>query len=120
MSRKILVCEDDASLRAVIRLVLELGGYGVEEASNGRAALELLDQELPDLILVDAKMPVLTGAELIAQIRAEPSRAAIPIVLLTGLPGSVPDDVRADAIVAKPFEKNDLLNVIGGLLQLPR
>lgn len=120
MARKILVVEDDASLRTVIRLVLEQADYEVDEASNGRAALELLDHKLPDLILLDARMPFLGGAELIGEIRREPARAAIPVVLLTGLPGSVPEDARPDAVIAKPFDKNDLLKVIGGLLQLPR
>lgn len=101
-------------------MVLEQADYEVEEASNGRAALQLLDHELPDLILLDARMPLLGGAELIGEIRSQPTRAAIPVVLLTGLPASVPDDVRPDAVVAKPFDKNDLLKVIGGLLQLPR
>lgn len=105
----------------MIRLVLEQADYEVDEASNGRAALERLDRgELPDLVLVDAKMPVLGGAELIGKIRSAPAQAAIPVVLLTGLPGSVPDEVRPDAVVAKPFDKNALLKVIGGLLQLPR
>lgn len=120
LGRKILVVEDDASLRTVIRLVLEQADYEVGEASNGRVALELLDRELPDLILVDAKMPVLGGAEFIGEVRSRPAWAAVPVVLLTGLPGSVPDDVRPDALVAKPFDKSDLLRVIGGLLQLPR
>ncbi len=120
MARKLLVVEDDPSLRTVIRLVLEQAGYEVTEASNGRAALDLLDKGSPDLILVDAKMPVLGGAEFIGEIRREPAHAEIPVVLLTGLPGSVPGDLRPDAVIAKPFDKNDLLKVIGGLLQLPR
>lgn len=120
LARKILVVEDDPSLRTVIRLVLEQADYEVDEASNGRVALDLLERELPDLILLDAKMPVLGGAELIGEIRGDPARAAIPVVFLTGLPGSVPEDVRPDAVVAKPFDKDDLLEVIAGLLQLRR
>ncbi len=114
---RILVVEDDASLRTVIRLVLEQAGYEIAEAPNGLAAFEQLGELAPDLILVDSKMPLLSGAGLIEKIRAEPAHASMPVVLLTGLPGSVPASVRADAIVAKPFEKTDLLNVIGRLLQ---
>ena len=113
---KILVVEDDSSLRTVIRLVLEQADYQVAEAPNGRAALDQLADESPDLILVDSKMPLLTGVELIERLRAQPQYAQTPVVLLTGLPGSVPADAAANAIVAKPFEKEDLLNVIQGLL----
>lgn len=120
MPRKILVVEDDASLRTVIRLVLEQADYEVEEAANGRVALERLADGVPDLVLVDAKMPQVTGVELIQKMRSEPAHAAIPVVMLTGLPQSVPEDVRPDAIVAKPFEKDQLLDVIGGLLRLAR
>lgn len=114
---RILVVEDDPSLRTVIRLVLEQAGHEIAEAANGRVALEKLEQAAPDLIVADAKMPFLTGAELIEQIRSQPALAALPVVLLTGLPASVPQDSGADAIVAKPFEKTQLLNVIGRLLR---
>jgi two-component system chemotaxis response regulator CheY len=112
---KILVVEDDASLRTVIRLVLEQADHEVSEAPNGQSGLDQLQHSAPDLILVDSKMPVLTGTEFIGRLRAKPAYAGVPVVLLTGLPGSVPD-AAADAVVAKPFEPEDLLRVIGGLL----
>lgn len=116
MPAKILVVEDDSSLRAVIRLVLEQADYEVAEASNGRAALDGLGSDVPDLIIADAKMPFLTGAELIERLRADAAHSSIPVVLMTGLPDSLPDLVRPDAVVAKPFDKDDLLELIGRLL----
>jgi CheY-like chemotaxis protein len=113
---KILVVEDDPSLRTVIRLVLEQEGYEIAEASNGQVALDELDDHRPDLIIVDAKMPILTGPQLIERIREQPARARIPVILLTGLPGAVPQHVKADMVVAKPFEKKELVDVIGRLL----
>lgn len=113
---RILVVEDDASLRTVIRLVLEQEGYEIAEAANGRIALEQIDEQEPDLVLVDAKMPVLTGEELIDRLRADPRHASIPAVLLTGLPSAVREQTPADAVIAKPFEKSQLLRVINDLL----
>lgn len=113
---RILVVEDDPSLRTVIRLVLEQAGHEIVEASNGRIALEQIEQGTPQLVVVDSRMPVLGGAELIERIRSEPECARLPVVLLTGLPGSVPEGLGADAIVAKPFEKKGLLDVIDRLL----
>ena len=114
---KILVVEDDASLRTVIRLVLEQAGHEIAEAPNGRVGLELVGHAAPDLLVVDAKMPLVSGAELIERLRSQPAHAAIPVVLLTGLPGDVPAGLRADAVVAKPFEWKDLVSVVGGLLR---
>lgn len=110
---KILVVEDDPSLRVVIRLVLEQAGHEMTEAPHGRAALDRLDGYVPDLMLVDSRMPILDGAGLIERVRADPAFASIPIVLLTGF-----SDVHAgaDAVVAKPFEREQLLSVIERLL----
>lgn len=116
MPAKILVVEDDSSLRTVIRLVLEQADYEVAEASNGRAALDCLRADVPDLILADAKMPLLTGTELVERLRGDETHSSIPIVLLTGLPESVPDTVRPDAVLAKPFDKNALLKLVDRLL----
>lgn len=113
---KILVVEDDPSLRVVIRMVLEQAGHEMSEAPHGRAALDQLNGDLPDLILVDSKMPILNGAELIEQLRANPAYASIPIVLLTGFSETNP---HVDAIVAKPFDKTHLVNVVGRLLRAP-
>lgn len=111
---KILVVEDDASLRVVIRLVLEQAGYDMTEAPNGQVALDMLNGDPPDLILVDSKMPILGGAQVIEHVRAEPAYASIPIVLLTGFSDT---HAGADAVVAKPFERTQLLDVIERLVR---
>ncbi|HVH64010.1 MAG TPA: response regulator [Candidatus Dormibacteraeota bacterium] len=112
---KILVVEDDPSLRVVLRLVLEQAGHEMTEAPHGRAALDQLDRDVPDLMLVDSRMPILDGAGLIERVRANPAYESIPIVLLTGFSDAHPG---ADALVKKPFEKADLLKVVANLLDL--
>lgn len=117
---EILVVEDDPSLRAVIRLVLEQAGYEIAEAPNGAEALKRLAHKAPDLMLVDARMPLMSGEELIQRVRAEPAHSAIPVVLLTGFSELVQAKGQADAVIAKPFEKDQLLKVVDDLLRSAR
>ncbi len=113
---KILIVEDDSSLRVVIRMLLEQDGYEVDEAPNGRVALEGLAGTAPDLVLVDSKMPFLDGPALIERLRAEPRFASIPAVLMTGFSPGAEDKHRADVVIVKPFEKSQLIGVVRRLL----
>ena len=105
----VLVVEDDSTLRAVIRLVLEREGYQISEAQNGRAALTAMAGEMPDVAVVDLKMPVMDGGELIKHMRADARLAAIPIVLLSGFGENIDGGHAADVVLAKPFEPQRLL-----------
>ena len=75
MSR-ILIVEDDSNLRVVIRMVLERAGYEVTEARHGAEALESIGVEMPDLVIADMTMPVMTGVELIDRIHANAATAS--------------------------------------------
>ena len=108
--------EDDQSLRVVIRMVLEQASYEVLEARHGAAALELMEGELPDLVVADLRMPLMSGVELIGRLRSNPKTASVPIVLLSGLLPDPEVTRLADAVVAKPFEPADLLAAISGSL----
>ena len=121
-SGRILVCDDTEQIRALIRVNLELEGYEVVEASDGQVALEILEdttQPLPDVITLDALMPRRDGWWTVAMIRADPRLEHIPIVMVTA---SVQSHQRAraeqadvDGFVAKPFDPDELLAVIGVL-----
>jgi CheY-like chemotaxis protein len=111
----VLVVEDDPTLRGVIRLVLEKAGYAVDEASHGTAALELLAGAVPDAAVVDSRMPVMNGAELIARMRADARTAAVPVVLLSGFGESAAGASSADAVLAKPFEPTRLIECLKDL-----
>jgi len=112
----VLVVEDDPTLRGVIRMVLERDGYQIAEAGDGRAALDAMAREMPDVAVVDVKMPVMDGGELIRRMRADARLAAIPIVLLSGFGDSVDGAHAADAFVAKPFEPERLLECLRTLV----
>jgi CheY-like chemotaxis protein len=113
---KVLVVEDDQSLRVVIRMILENAGHEVAEARNGRAALESIEGGMPDVVLADMRMPIMNGAELVGHLRSDPRTASIPVVLMSGLLTDSDGSGVADAIVAKPFEPADLLLAITRLV----
>src|SRR4029077_18088427 len=79
----ILVVDDDADTRVMLRLILEPAGHEVVEASDGHTALGLIGPDpLPDLITTDLRMPIVNGQALIERLRSEPRTAGIPIVVV--------------------------------------
>lgn len=113
---RILVVDDTLALRLLIRINLELEGFDVSEAVDGRDALDhlatLADDQLPDLITFDIVMPRIDGFEAASAIRADPRFAAVALVMVTTQAGPA-DMVRArdigvDAYVSKPFEPDEL------------
>jgi CheY-like chemotaxis protein len=110
--KKILVVEDDSSLRTVIGLVLENHGYQVAHAAHGGEALERLRADRPDLVLADAHMPVVSGLELADVMRASADLRDIPIGLLSGDLELIHSKHGADFVVIKPFEPAELVSAI--------
>jgi CheY-like chemotaxis protein len=93
-------------------MVLEQARYEVLEARHGIAALELMESDMPDLVVADLRMPLMNGVELIGRMRSSQKTASVPIVLLSGLLPDPEVTRLADAVVAKPFEPADLLAAI--------
>ncbi|HZU32979.1 MAG TPA: response regulator [Candidatus Angelobacter sp.] len=81
--KRILIVDDKASSRELLRTVLEKQGYAVAEAGNGDEALEKVRMETPDLILLDLQMPVLNGYEVLGQLRQNAAYATLPVIALT-------------------------------------
>jgi CheY-like chemotaxis protein len=97
-------------------MVLEQARYEVLEARHGMAALELMESEMPDVVIADLRMPIMNGVELIGRLRSSPATASLPIVLLSGLRPDPEVTKLANAVVAKPFEPADLLAAVSGSL----
>jgi len=113
MSSLIVIAEDDDDIRAILTEVLEDEGYRVLDASDGTAALDLVERAQPDLLLTDNMMPSLRGVDLIALIYARPGQT-LPIILLSAVPpGPVPTPAR---YLAKPFDLTQLLGLVHSLL----
>ncbi|MFO0907625.1 MAG: response regulator [Isosphaeraceae bacterium] len=83
---RVLLVEDTAFLREALSRVLRRQGYEVVEASDGQAALRLLESELPDLVVTDLAMPVMDGIELIHRLRNDDRTATLPILVVTAEP----------------------------------
>jgi two-component system sensor histidine kinase/response regulator len=113
---KILLIEDSDDLRADIVEMLQLEGFTMLEASDGRSGLELALTQLPDLIVCDVMMPYMDGYEVLEKVRSHPLTATIPFVFLTSR--AEHDSQRygmrlgADDYLAKPFNVAELLAVI--------
>jgi CheY-like chemotaxis protein len=112
----VLVVDDDADVRAQTELLLAAHGYEVLTAPHGRAAIERLREQCPDLIVLDLNMPVMDGWQFRTEQRflTERKLAAIPVLLLTGQDDAANQASRLDAIgiVRKPIDPDDLLEAV--------
>lgn len=117
MAARILLVEDDSGIRDSVAECLQIEGYQVSAVANGSDALEWLAREVPpDVLLVDLVMPVMSGGELLARVKADPRLADVPAVLMTAaMPSARSPIPSADAVLPKPFELDALLDVVARL-----
>jgi DNA-binding NarL/FixJ family response regulator len=114
--KRIVIIEDQAPMRRNLALMLELEGYQVGSAENGRAGLELVRQSPPDLVICDVMMPELDGYGVIQALRNDAETAMIPFIFLTAK-GDKPDvrigmNFGADDYLTKPVVRDDLLAAV--------
>jgi len=114
---KILVADDDPVSRKVLQTFLQKKGYEVRLAADGAAALRALDQDPPDLLLLDIKMPLVSGCEVIRQVRSrEGCDRDLPIVAVTAMAmkGDREDILKigASAYLAKPYFLEEVLAAV--------
>ena len=115
--KRILVVEDDAVFRDWLTQVLERRGYTIIQCNNGAEAISLFSNHDCDVVLVDYRLPFMTGDELAKQIKnIAPEQ---PIIIVTGHPTFRCLDDSADAILFKPFDAGELGQVIERLLFKP-
>ena len=119
--KSVLIVEDQADIRKLIRMTLEFEPYDIHEASDGVEGLRLAESVLPDMILLDVMMPGdLDGLQVCARVRANPALAHTRVVLLTAR-GQVKDrdagqQAGADEYLIKPFSPLQLIETIERLL----
>jgi CheY-like chemotaxis protein len=117
---RVLTVDDDPSVLMLVRDTLELDGHEVTTAVDGYDALRTLETSKPDLVVLDVMMPGRDGWQVLEAVRADPRLLRVPVVLLTAR--DLPDDVRrghelgASAVLSKPFEPQDLSDVVAALL----
>jgi two-component system, cell cycle response regulator DivK len=123
MSRTILLAEDHDDNRSALLVVLEHGGYRALGARNGREAVDLALEHVPDLVLMDLAMPVMDGREAMRQIKGNAKTAHIPIVVLTAMALSV-DRTKLvaegfDGLLIKPTLPPNLLSEVRRVIGPP-
>jgi DNA-binding response OmpR family regulator len=119
--KTILLADDEANLRILVRTTLDDPEYCILEAADGTSALELARKERPDLLVLDWMMPGIDGFEVATALRQDPTTAHIPIILLTAK-GQETDKSRGyslgtHAYIMKPFSPLELLQKVQELLR---
>jgi two-component system alkaline phosphatase synthesis response regulator PhoP len=118
----ILVVDDEVGALTLIGIMLERGGFDVLKARDAYAALDILKQKSPDLIILDVMMPGMNGIELCRQIRSMEAHRNTPVVILSarGDPASVELGLEAgaDDYLQKPILHHDLLSKIRSILDI--
>jgi CheY-like chemotaxis protein len=113
---RILVVDDESSMRFLLRTTFELAGHDVDEAADGLAAIQRIEGgRPPDLVATDFMMPRMNGGELIARLRANPATRRLPVILVSSSPGSE-RRTSANAFFRKPFDPTALVECAATLL----
>lgn len=118
---KILLVEDEAAIREMVAMALTRGDYSVYQADSGEAGLALLDEVMPDLVLLDWMLPGMSGVDFARRLKKHPAYREVPIIMLTAR-GEEEDKIRglevgADDFVTKPFSPRELLARIKAVLR---
>lgn len=117
---KIVIAEDEPDIRELIAFTLRFAGHEVITGSNGEEGYQLARQERPDLVMLDVRMPKLTGYEACKRIKAEPDLAAIPVIFLSakGQENEIEQGLAAGAeeYLLKPFAPDQLVDRVKAVL----
>ncbi|HZR21331.1 MAG TPA: response regulator, partial [Verrucomicrobiae bacterium] len=120
-SKKVLVIDDDLSVRQAVRLSLSHQGCKVSDTDNAESGFEMALLQQPDLVISDVNMQGISGLALLSKLRSNPATSAIPVILMTGAPDSA--SVRcsmehgADDYLPKPFSHSVLIAAVRARLE---
>ncbi len=109
----VLIVDDDARLREFVRVNLEMDGYAVREAASAEEGLAALEDEAPDLILLDVQMPKVDGWAMLRRVREKHGVGSIPVIMFSGkvdeAAASAAAERGAQGFIGKPFEPQKLV-----------
>jgi DNA-binding response OmpR family regulator len=118
--RHVLVVDDDADIRDLVSMALSNAGYAVSTAANGPEALAAIDRRLPDLVVLDVMMPVMSGFDVCTTLRADERTQMLPILMLTARNHVQYESegmmAGADMYMVKPFSPKTLVARVENLL----
>ena len=122
-SHAILLVEDDEHIAYILRFLLERNGFAVEQAIDGRQALDRFARPPPDLVLMDIMLPYHDGLELLDRLRGDPAWRGVPVLMLTAKAREADIvralDLGADDYVTKPFQPEEVLARVRRMLRKP-
>lgn len=114
--KRVLIVDDEQDIRLLARFMLRPAGYEVLEAGSGEECLSMLAEDMPDLLLLDIRMPGIDGWDVLQTVKRDPQRKHIPIVMMSahasGHTMSKAKDAGSDGYVVKPFKEKDLLSTV--------
>lgn len=121
VSPRLLLVDDEPGLREAVQAYLEDSNFIVDVAENAKLGWELLQQNLPDLVITDIMMPEVDGYQFLKQMRSDPKFKALPVVFLTAK-GMKSDRIQGyqagcDAYLSKPFDPEELVAIVKNLLE---
>ena len=121
MNPLVLIVEDEPAQVEVLRYNLEKKGYRTSVALDGEKALMLVEEEAPDLVILDWMLPDISGIEICRQLKAQPKTRALPVIMLTAR-GEERDRVRgleigADDFVVKPYSTSEMIARVKAVLR---
>lgn len=121
MAKRLLFVDDEPDILKVIKFRFEKLGYEVLTAVNGQEALDRTQKEMPDLILLDLRLPVINGYDVCKRIKSDEKLKHIPVIIFTASVGKNMEEktreLGADGYVTKPFEPEVLMEKIKKLLK---
>lgn len=123
-TKRVLIVDDESSLRTLVRVNLEVDGLDVSEAVDGIEAMNMLQESKPDLILLDIMMPGKDGIEVLEELAADKNLRDIPVILLTAK-GEQEDLERGAALgarghITKPFDPEQMVRTVKAALGIIR
>lgn len=118
MSKKIMICDDDAGILEMMEMIIDEYGFEVITEANSLNVLKGLERERPDLLLLDIWMPLLSGDQVLRNIKADAQFDALPVIMYSASAEgrAIAESVGADDYIAKPFDMNDLESKIRRLI----
>ena len=119
--KKILLVDDEPEIRELVGDRLKERGYTLSTASDGPACIKKLEEDIPDLIIMDIMMPGLLGSTVVDMLKCTDKYQTIPIIIISakdrGVDRNIGDVMKADVYLTKPFEMDELLENIKELLE---
>jgi len=119
MSEKILIVDDEVHLARILQFTLEHAGYEVVTAFDGGEAIDAVERERPDLVILDLMLPVIDGYKVCSMIKSGGDVEPVPVIILSARNFDrevLEEDLEADLLMAKPFNTDFLLSEISRLL----